>query len=419
MRAVRSTLAKVFAACAVVALAACGADSPSDPTIDSSMVVAKVTLTSPVDWLMVGSTTQLVAAATNPAGAVVSGEAIIWESSHPAVATVSPAGIATGIASGTTEITAKAGRKSASLTLTVRVPNRIVLASDAGDFVGDGQTFSYSNADAQISVYGDLTSVVMDVRGTQSWYAIFVAPAGRQLVAGTYRGATRPPFQGSGAGLSWSGNGRGCNETFGTFVIDSIRWSTTTASTPVALDLQFEQHCEGAPPGLHGSIHWRADDPTTPPGPVRPIPSTVWQPPSGAVPATGDVVYLQSDPGDFVGGGVTELVQADVGASGSGRHIRVNAGGYVGEFEAMNVIATVETGFYDHLIRFPYHNAVVGGLSWSGDVRGCNTLAGWFAVDRIRYVNGALAGVELRFEQRCDGKSAALRGYVRWGELTG
>ena len=48
-----------------------------------------------------------------------------------------------------------------------------------------------------------------------------------------------------------------------------------------AIDLRFEQHCEGSGPALHGKIHWEAGDTTTAPGPVTP-PSGLWQPATGS-----------------------------------------------------------------------------------------------------------------------------------------
>ena len=74
-----------------------------------------------------------------------------------------------------------------------------------------------------------------------------------------------------------------------------------------SIDVRFEQHCDGATPVLHGKIHWRFDDPTQAPGPQNPPPANLWAPAPGAVPATGNVFYLESDPGDFIGQGQTRL----------------------------------------------------------------------------------------------------------------
>ena len=60
-----------------------------------------------------------------------------------------------------------------------------------------------------------------------------------------------------------------------------------------------------------------------------------------------------------------------------------------------------------------FHNAVKGGLSWGGNGRGCNTLTGWFVIDKISYVNGNVKELDARFEQHCEGGSSALRGRIR------
>ena len=53
----------------------------------------------------------------------------------------------------------------------------------------------------------------------------------------------------------------------------------------------------------------------------------------------------------------------------------------------------LQPGLYDDLGRYPFHNPVEGGLSMSGEGRGCNELAGAFAVDSIAYDAQGLAVV--------------------------
>ena len=67
-------------------------------------------------------------------------------------------------------------------------------------------------------------------------------------------------------------------------------------------------------------------------------------------------------------------------------------------------------GYYGNLERYPFHNPAHGGLSWSGQGRGCNTLTGWFVVDSVAYNSGILSAIDLRFEQHCEGGTAALHG---------
>jgi hypothetical protein len=57
-----------------------------------------------------------------------------------------------------------------------------------------------------------------------------------------------------GALLWWGGNAF-CSTVTGWFAVDAVTYSNGTVS---ALDLRFEQHCEGAAPALHGQIHYAA-----------------------------------------------------------------------------------------------------------------------------------------------------------------
>lgn len=97
-----------------VILAACG--EPTEP----ASLVASVEITSPIDTLLAsGKTVQLTATPRDAAGAVVSGLELTWTASNPAVASVSAAGLVTGLAAGTSVITASTGAVSGTLRLRV------------------------------------------------------------------------------------------------------------------------------------------------------------------------------------------------------------------------------------------------------------------------------------------------------------
>jgi hypothetical protein len=219
--------------------------------------------------------------------------------------------------------------------------------------------------------------------------------------------------------MSWSGEARGCNTLTGSVTIDAVQYSNGIITS---IDLHFEQHCEGMTPALRGTIHWSADDKTAPAGPVNPIPSTLWQPAAGATPASGNYVYLQSDAGDFIGQGATNTytpANSTITLSASSGRLTVGVAqgvaGWIGEFKAMESLSQVQQGYYPGVMRFPFHNPSKGGMSWEGNSRSCNTLTGWFAVDRITYSGNTVTGLDLRFEQHCDGNTPALRGKIHWG----
>ena len=295
-------------------------------------------------------------------------------------------------------------------------PSYVELQSDAGDYIGAGRSYRYtlSNAVIQVTASGSHLSVHID--GDEWWYGEFQAPGATTapLVPGTYSGLTRFPFNDPGKGaLSWSGDGRGCNTLTGSFTVDRV---TYTAGALTAIDLHFEQHCEGSTYALRGSIHWWAGDPSGVAGPVNPIPTYLWRAVPGATPSSGDYVYLASDVGDYIGSGRTYLYGESDGivVSASGGHLSVSVGGWSGDFQAMNGVSRPQVGYYPDLQRYPFHNPAKGGLDWSGNGRGCNQLTGWFVIDSITYTGDLVTALDLRFEQHCEGVTPALSGQIHW-----
>jgi hypothetical protein len=293
------------------------------------------------------------------------------------------------------------------------------LESDVGDYIGGGQTYTYTQANATITVAASGGHLSIGIAGDQGWSGDFQMPSAvNQLEPGNYAGLQRYPFNDPAkGGLSWYGEGRGCNTLSGWFTVDSVRY---VGASLAAIDLHFEQHCEGGVPALRGTIHWKSDDTSAPPGPVNPPPAGLWRPAPGSTPATGNYVYLQSDPGDYIGGGATYTYTpptVTIAVTASGGHLSVSVNGvqaWSGDFQAMNTLSHIEAGYYADLRRYPFHNPVKGGLSWNGEGRGCNTLLGWFAVDRVTYTGGALTALDLRFEQHCEGGAPALHGAIHW-----
>ncbi|MBB3179312.1 hypothetical protein [Variovorax sp. Sphag1AA] len=289
-----------------------------------------------------------------------------------------------------------------------------------GDFVGKGLSYEYTRANSNINVTVTGNRFSLVVVGDKTWSGDFQMPSSAtKLQVGTYSNLERYPFHNPiFGGLSWSGDGRGCNTLKGSFTISSV---TYVGNVLKAIELSFEQHCEGFTPALRGQIHWTAYDKTTAPGPVNPPPAELWAPAPGTTPATGNYIYLASDRGDYVGGGSSYLFTPDIvpmSATITGTHLSVRGGYGVntwdGDFVTMNSVTKLEPGYYGGLNRYPFNNPATGGLSWFGWGRGCNTLRGWFVVDQATYSGTTLKSIDLRFEQHCEGWTPALRGKVHW-----
>ena len=136
----------------------------------------------------------------------------------------------------------------------------------------------------------------------------------------------------------------------------------------------------------------------------------------------GNYVYLQSDTGDFIGdGGTYSYPNAQLNLSVTGGHLALNMKYgfsiqvFSGDFIVPNTMSQLQTGFYDNVTRYPFHNPATGGLSWTMGTSGCNMLNGWFAIDSVTYNNGALSGIDLRFEQKCENNPSALYGWIHVG----
>lgn len=144
--------------------------------------------------------------------------------------------------------------------LTVSIPasvTSLVMQSQAGDYIGQGQNYSYtsatgtftanSNADHYVAVnYGD---------SQNNWGLGFQAPGGAYLVPGTYVNATRYPFELSTVpGLSVSGDGRGSNTLTGQFTVLQAIYGPNNQI--LQFDATFVQHNEGETPTLTGEVKY-------------------------------------------------------------------------------------------------------------------------------------------------------------------
>jgi hypothetical protein len=158
------------------------------------------------------------------------------------------------------------------------------------------------------------------------------------------------------------------------------------------------------------------------------IPANLWQPPEGATPTHGSYVYLESDPSDDIGRGVTRLYTpanavlsarhgSRYGQGGQGAFLGISVKGdqqWEGDFQVSQLLSEVQMGHYVRLKQYPRHDPVFGGLSWSTEGRSCKMSSGWVAVDNIYLNSYELRQVELRFEQVCHDSQGRLRGKVRW-----
>jgi hypothetical protein len=295
----------------------------------------------------------------------------------------------------------------------------VKLTSEVGDYVGGGNTYSYSQADTVLKMTATGGQLTVGVLGNQQWLGNFKLPTSYTEVAvGVYDGLRRWPVHvPSIGGLLWEGEGRACSEVTGSF---TVKKAVYDGPDLMEVALEFVQYCDGRSAALRGEIYWNARDAARPAGPVVPVPADLWQPRAGVTPATGNYVYLESPPLELIGGGENSLytsANASIGVSVANRVVAVSVAGdkqWFGSFEPMNSIPQLALGYYPDLARYPFNNPAKGGLAWGGDGRACNTLTGWFAVDRVVFEGPAITALELRFAQYCSGSVLPLHGKIRW-----
>src|SRR5687767_13797753 len=112
-----------------------GGDTTQEPP-----AVASVTVTPPVAAIEVGRTEQLTASPRDAAGNVLTNP-VTWSSASPTIASVNGSGLVTGVAVGTTTVTAASGGQQASATILVNPPTvATVTVTLAASSVEQGKT---------------------------------------------------------------------------------------------------------------------------------------------------------------------------------------------------------------------------------------------------------------------------------------
>jgi len=148
-------------------------------------------------------------------------------------------------------------------------------------------------------------------------------------------------------------------------------------------------------------------------------------------PVSQAVTQLQmtSDPGDFIGQGMTYNLSSGITASASnnGSLVRVdyqnpnNSSDYwTIQFESPGANVPLAVGTYSGATRYPFNPEGTPGLSVTGQHRGSNTLTGTFTIQAISFSpTGSLQSLSATFEQHSEGATPALRGTVQYNYSTG
>ena len=160
----------------------------------------------------------------------------------------------------------------------------IRIESADGDFIGQGLSYEYTTATTVFDISSNFDNgISIRINGASlntpsipdNW-SLDLSNGSSQLTVGQFDNASRFPFNDSDEnGLSFSGNGRGCNSLIGEFTIFEVEYDGDELTK---LTADFTQYCEGrmdAP--LRGSIRFDASLPTEEPAPnAGPITTTLF-----------------------------------------------------------------------------------------------------------------------------------------------
>jgi len=115
-------------------------------TITVTLVpVGSVTVTPSPASVPIGQTVQLTATVKDANGLIVTDRAVTWTSASPAIATVSPTGLVTGVTLGTLTISAKAETKTGTASVTVTpAPVASVIVQPPDDTILQNQTTTFT-----------------------------------------------------------------------------------------------------------------------------------------------------------------------------------------------------------------------------------------------------------------------------------
>lgn len=134
----------------------------------------------------------------------------------------------------------------------------LTLISQPGDYVGQGITQTLTPADGTFSVSNSSDTVSISFNSSsQFWDLDFGSATTVKFGGGEYDRAQRTAFRSpTRPGIDVFGDGRGCNTVAGRFLVSEFALNSDGTIARLAID--FEQHCEGAPPALFGSFRYNS-----------------------------------------------------------------------------------------------------------------------------------------------------------------
>ncbi|HKR00189.1 MAG TPA: lamin tail domain-containing protein [Pyrinomonadaceae bacterium] len=220
-------------------------------------VIDHITVTPASATIVIGGTQQFTAQAFDASNNALTGVTFTWNSSNPGVATIDGNGLATGVAAGTTQITATSGSvtsSAATLTVAGKPATDELVINEVFATPANGNATSDANRDGDITNSRDefveilnVTTVPLDLSGLRLYDGTTTArhlfPAntilqpGKAIVvfggeSGTAASSNIPGLSGTNAKTATAPNA-----SFGGSIVQVASTFTFGASTSSALDL--------------------------------------------------------------------------------------------------------------------------------------------------------------------------------------
>jgi hypothetical protein len=268
---------------------------------------------------------------------------------------------------------------------------RFTYSSQPGSWVGGGRSGTITSDDGTFTITGNDTSLNVSISSTagEFYFVSLAAPSGEVLRPGVYNKAERAPFRtGRSPGLDVSGNGAGCNQIWGSFVINQIEATNSAVST---LDATFVQHCESPrSPTFKGALLYHA------------LPLKYSQ---------------RSDEGDWVGGGENNVYENSTSIfrlTGTPLSVQLSVSGERDYWTAIISPPTGRTlapGTYE-TSSFP--DLTHARLDVFGNGRGCNQ-TGTLTIFAITFNElDEVQSLSATFTLRCERAAPRLRGEIHY-----
>jgi hypothetical protein len=296
---------------------------------------------------------------------------------------------------------------------------RSVLAfeSDPVDYLGRGQTKVLTDAQGHFIATHEPGLVLVDFEGSESYWSLaFQAPRGQELTPGIYEGATSG-FAVRKPGLDIRGEHRACGFSTGRFVVREGEYSANGDVERFAAD--FELYCDNRDFAFIGYV--RIDS-------AVPEPLRTPRPP----PPDHFVLQMDSEPGDWVGGGrkrtltaLDGLVRADhffYPSIDLRPHVNLQLNGDEQQWSlilASPRCADLVPGAYEGATAFPWEAPLAPGIEVMFNRRWCEGRSeGRFVIHDVHYgPYHEIYRFVADFEQRCTNAPGALRGSVSFTSL--